>query len=235
MASVPFWDTVWFSDLIVVGSVVVAVSIYLVQKRGSVKRQRESTLAHLKGVKAAMEVWGSDYFDTDYSGAAAKDRGNLDAKKIMNKDYFQNFRVPTEPVASLIQPPEDAWPLQSATVQAASIALLKMTHFNQLVQQQTDFNLRHAAEIAQWDLPESTRRWIALGARKISENIHGGVIDDGTWYKDLMKAINANIQTLQTLLKLKPDPDVPSSNKRYGPRLQVRTRPGRPRRISRRR
>jgi hypothetical protein len=196
-STTPWWDTVWFSDVLVAVGVIAALAIYWRQQRGSITRQRESTLAHLKGVKVAMEAWAKDYFGTSYAGTAANDRSELDFNAIMAGGYFQNFLVSTEPVASLIQPPGDAWPIASKTVQAASIALLRMGQFNQLVQQQTDFNARHAAELQGLDLGEDRKMAIAKAGRQISKNIHGAAIGDATWYERLMDALDENIRALK--------------------------------------
>jgi len=205
-----WWDAVWFGNLMVGAGLLIALvgvvaafvgiraayHIYRSQQRDAINEQRQATLAHLKGVKAAMEAWAKDYFDTSYAGAAAKDRAELDFNAIMQGSYFQNFRVSPEPVASLLQPPGEAWPIDSETITVASIALLRMGQFNQLVQQQTDFNALHAAEIRDEALGDNRRLAIAKSGRRISEIMHGDVIGDAKWYKGLMKALDKNIQDL---------------------------------------
>ena len=205
---VPWWDTVWFSDILVVGSVAVALAIYWQQQRGSIRRQRESTLAHLRGVRVAMKAWADGFFGTSYAGDAATDRAELDFNTIMSSgDYFLNFRVPTEPVVSLIQPPGDAWPINSETVEAASVALLRMTVFNQLVQQQTDLHVLHAAELKRPDIDDQAKLPIALAARRISENIHADAIGDANWYQNLIEALDANILDLEKMLRGAGEPE----------------------------
>jgi hypothetical protein len=202
--SVPWWDRVWFGDLLVVASVVVAVLIFWQTQRASRRRQRESTLAHLRGVKVAMEAWADDFFGTSYAGDdAARNRSEIDFNAVMQGSYFQNFRVPTEPVASLSQPPGEAWPIAARTIETASVALLRFTVFNQLVQQQTDFNVLHAEELQHPDIDDGqTRHPIALAARRISETIHHDAIGDATWYVDFIKALDANILELELMLRL---------------------------------
>jgi hypothetical protein len=72
-----------------------------------------------------MKAWADDYFGTDYAGGNAQDRYDADFNAIMSGTFSQVFRVPTESVVSLIHPPGDSWPIDSTTVEAASIALLR--------------------------------------------------------------------------------------------------------------
>ena len=78
-----------------------------------------------------------------------------------------------------------------------------MTAFNQLVQQQTDFNLLHAAELP--TLQGDQLEHLAAAAMRISEHIHGA-IDDADWYHSLKTAIDHNIAELNTSLKVSPRP-----------------------------
>jgi hypothetical protein len=199
--AVPLWDRAWFGNALVLVSIVVAVAVYLFQRQGVLHSKRESTLAHVKGVEAAMRGWAQSFFGTSYEGEAAENRCELDFNTIMRGQYVQNFKVPTEPVESLIQPPGDAWPLSSDTVEAAGVALQRMTAFNQLVQQQTDFNLLHAAELRRPDITEDEKRPIAEAARKICEGIHGFAIGDAGWYGGLMEALQANVEELEVMLQ----------------------------------
>ena len=203
--SVPWWDTVWigtilvsFGDLLVIVGFGVAWWIYKNQDKASAIQRQKSTLAHLKGVKAAMEEWHDNFFTTSYEGTAAQDRSESDFNMVMRGTYIQNYRVPTEPVSSLIEPAGDIWPYSTETVRAANVALARMTVFNQLVQQQTDFNLRHAAELRRLD--EEERKPVALAARRISEDLHGGAIADASWYHELKKALEDNIRLLEAAL-----------------------------------
>lgn len=79
-----------------------------------------------------------------------------------------------------------------------------MTVFNQLVQQQTDFNVRHAVEVKRAQHDDEWKLAIALTARRISENIHGAAIGDAGWYTELMEALDANITTLKKELGADP-------------------------------
>ena len=81
-----------------------------------------------------------------------------------------------------------------------------MTFFNQMVQQQTDFFVLHALELAKLDdvadladLDPGRLRPFALAARRFSARIHS-VIGDATWYHALKDSINGNIAELEGLL-----------------------------------
>lgn len=199
MGRVPFWDTVWAADLVVLFGIIVAVIIYSLQQHGSKHRQQQSTLAHLKGVKTAIEGF-APFFSTSYEGGRAEHRAQRDYDLVMAGLYMQNYKVPTEPVASLIEPPGDAWPIESKTSEAAGTALMRLTHFNQLVQQQADFNALHAAEIRRSRMNHGDRLATATAARGISAMLHGSVIEDASWYQDLISAIDDNIEILERLL-----------------------------------
>lgn len=206
-STTPLWDASWIGDVLVILAAGVAWLIYKRQRRDTatdrhaadlahVREQRAATLAHLQGVKAGLVAWTNEYFTTSYEGQAAADRSEVDFNAIMQGYYFQNFRVSTEPVASLIRPLGDAWPLEHETLVAASVALQRMGVFNQLVQQQTDFNLRHAAEL-QGDVDEERKKAIGLAGRRISEHIHGAAIGDASWYEEFIAAIDKNIDALE--------------------------------------
>lgn len=193
----PFWDTVWFSDALVVAGFAIAIGLYWATQRSATREQRKSTLAHLKGVKAAMTSWGDSYFTTDYAGVGAYDRARIDYLQIVEqRTYVQNFKVPTEPLETLIQPPGDAWPIEPRTVEAAGVALHKMTVFNQMVGQQSDFNAQHAIDFRDDDLNQR----LAEAAELISQRIHG-IIGDSAWYRELVDALDANIALLESLLR----------------------------------
>lgn len=209
MAS-PWWDRAWLGtvliavgNLLVLTGVAVAWSIYRRQRGDSRRQRKESTLAHLSGVKAALADWHDNFFMTGYEGAAATARAQLDYNHVKAGGYIQNYRVPTEPVASLIRPAEELWPVEPTTIQAANVALSRMTVFNQLVQQQTDFNLRHSVELRR--LTEDEREPIAQAAMRISSDLHGGAIGDSTWYMNLKKSLEDNIGTLQGELGSTPE------------------------------
>jgi len=197
----PWWDAVWSSDILVVSGFGVSWLLYWRQKVGSVRSQRQSTLNHLKGVKKAMESWPKSFFTTNYEGEAAETRSEADYNEIMRGGYGQVFQVSTEPVASLLQPPGGSWPIASETVEAASVALQQMRVFNQLVQQQSDFNSRHAAELRDGNLDEYRHQAIAMAGRRISRSIHASGIGNAEWFKRLLEALDENIQALEDSLR----------------------------------
>ena len=224
-ASVPLWDRVWPATLLVlIGDVVVIVGVFVAywiyhkqDRRADIQRQK-STLAHLEGVRDALRDWHDNFFNTPYKGQAADDRAELDFNLVMRGGYMTNYRVATEPVASLIRPAAGIEPYSRKTVRAANIALSRMTVFNQLVQQQTDFVAFNTVELrrlsrqqpvtlhsllAALDSPpmpdDDPRRPIAEAARSISSQLHG-VIDDASWYLELRAALDENIDELTALL-----------------------------------
>jgi hypothetical protein len=74
-----------------------------------------------------------------------------------------------------------------------------MTVFNQLVQQQTDFIAMHAAEIR----GHRDKEALATAADVISQHLHEGGIGDAEWYRELIHALDANIDQLASALKAK--------------------------------
>jgi len=146
----------------------------------------------------SVNPYGKDHFGgKGYSAQAAEDRANLDRDQIMNYSYFQNFQVPPEPIASLIQNAGSGWPLNIETVEAANNALWRITTFNQLVQQQTNFNAAHVSEFLDKTLDIERRQALAKAGRAISVMIHGSAIGDTQWYPRLITALDRNIQELE--------------------------------------
>jgi len=198
MASMtPWWDRTVASDGLVVLGFGVVWLFYRKQKRDSKRQMQKAALDHLRGVKAALDAWYDDFFSASYAGSVAGERAHGDYLKIMKFGvYVQNYRVPIEPVSSLIQPTGGTWSFSPETVRAANVALFRMTFFNQLVQQQTDFNRQHAADLRRFN---ERRTPIAQAAERISEHIHA-VIDNAKWYKELDDALATNIQQLERML-----------------------------------
>jgi hypothetical protein len=205
-SSIPWWDKAWaaalataIGDLLVLVGIVVAWRIYRRQKREENKRRQESTLAHLWGVRAALKDWYDGFFTTKYQGADLLGRSQMDYDVVMETgSYSQNFRVSTAAIANLIQPSGDLWPLREETVRAATIALQRMTVFNQLVQQQTDFNLQNAVAMRYGSIAK--REPIAASARRISFDVHNA-IDDASWYGALGRALVLDIFDLERRLR----------------------------------
>jgi hypothetical protein len=222
---VPWDDRAWIGTLLVaIGDAVVIVGVFVAywiyhrQNLLADSQRRESTLAHLEGVRDALREWHDNFFNTPYKGQAALDRAELDFNLVMKGNYMTNYRVATEPVVSLIQPPADLWPFSRETVRTANVALSRMTVFNQLVQQQTDFIALNTVELralskqepetletllaalAHPPMPEDDpRRPIAEAAKSISAQLHG-IIDDAAWYHGLRAALDENIDELTSRL-----------------------------------
>jgi hypothetical protein len=150
----PWYDANWVNDVLVATGFLVAGGIYGATQHSGTQQQRRSTLNHLNGVKASMKAWGDSYFDTAYEGAGLDERVKMDRDLVLGGKHMQNFMVPIQPVESLVEPPGDSWPLEPRTVEAAGAALQRMTAFNQLVQQQTDFHARHAADYKNPEVPK---------------------------------------------------------------------------------
>jgi hypothetical protein len=206
----PWWDASWLNDILLIVGFAVAAIIYGATQHTGTQQQRRSTLNHLNGVKAAMSAWGDSYFNTAYEGAGLHERIKEDRDLVLGGQYMQNFMVPIQPVEGLVEPPGDSWPLEPRTVEAAGAALHRMVVFNQLVQQQTDFHALHAAEYKD---PEVPKKPLAEAAENISRHLHGGVIGDREWYIELSTAIDANIKTLEDMLRM-------NRPKRHRPWLQ---------------
>jgi hypothetical protein len=187
-------------DLLVVVAIAVAVAIYSHQKSDSAKRDLQSTLADLQAIRGGVTKWGDLYFSTDYSGEGVTEaRAQLDYAAVMGRaSPGQIFRVPTEPLVSLIQRSDTSPLISPDTMQAVNDALWCLGKFNQLVDQQTAFNTRHLHEFADPELPETRRLALAEAARWISVMIHGWTIGNANWYRDLVSALEANIEDLKS-------------------------------------
>ena len=124
-------------------------------------------------------------------------RAQQDDDSVMGGSHCQNFRVPTEPIASLIQQSGEGWLISGETIAAANIALWKIGIFNQLVQQQTDFNAFHLAEFSHVNLDLTRRNALAQAAWRLSVTIHQYGIGDASWYRRLMTALDHNVEALE--------------------------------------
>jgi hypothetical protein len=145
-----------------------------------------------------MSTWGDLHFGgTGYNEETARTRAQLDHDAVIHGSHSQNFRVPTEPITSLIEQSETGWLISGETIAAANVALWKVGIFNQLVQEQTDFNVLHLAEFSDMNIDTSQRHQLAEAAWKLSMSIHQHGIGDASWYRDLMGALDRNIETLE--------------------------------------
>jgi len=200
----PLWDTVWLGtvavsvgDLLVLAGAYIAYHVFDLQRDTQSRQRQQSSLDHLEGVKVSLADWYDHFFTASYDDGGAIQRARDDREAIMQRTYIQNFLVPTEPVASLIQPTGDLWPFSAETVKTANVALSKVTVFNQFVHQQSEFNLLHAADLQR--ISEDQLKSISEAAMRISTHIHQA-IGDAAWYNDLKRAVSLNIAELWVLL-----------------------------------
>lgn len=196
-------------DLLVAAGIIVAAAVYRHQKSDSASRDLRSTLADLQAIRAGVTNWGDLYFTTDYSAEGVTEaRAQLDYAAVMElASPGQIFRVPTDPLVSLIQRSETSPLISQATMQAVNDALWCLGKFNQLVEQQSAFNARHFHEFADPELPQTKRQALAEAARWISIMIHGWTIGNASWYQDLVNALDANIAGLQARLEVHTPPN----------------------------
>jgi hypothetical protein len=82
------------------------------------------------------------------------------------------------------------------TIDAASRALWQIGIFNQLVRQKSDFNGRHLAEIRDNGLPSKRRRALADAAFSQSAMLHRNGVGNATWWADLKRQLQTNIEAL---------------------------------------
>jgi len=194
----PSVDWAFIGDVLVLVGILVAAGVYLRQRFDSDLRQIDATLAVLHSVRRGMAEYGDMHFGGHgYDREAATTRSQIDHDCIMDGIRYQNFRVPTEPVISLIQQPEEGWFISRETLEAANIALWRIGQFNQMVQQQTDLLANSLPGITNKKLPIHQREALAEAARKISFTIHFVTIGDSGWYHQLMDSIDQNVETLQ--------------------------------------
>jgi len=193
------WIAVSGDAAVVIGLLLTLV-VFLLQRASSAKLLRQLALAILGAAKDGIAPWGPLHFGTDYS-IWGEERVQLDFDAVMNHDYMQNFCAPTQPLISVINQPDEGRYIARQTIEAINIALWKIGQFNQIVQQQTDFNAQHAVDIRGDDIATRQRHTIAEAAKRISVHIHMVVIGDGRWYEALMQALDENIEALHALGK----------------------------------
>lgn len=182
-------------DWLVLVGLAVSVLIYLSQQSDERQRDMDAVVAMLRAVRDGMKPTGTLYFNA-YDEPGARHRAQQDFDHIMEYGFGQVFPVPVEPLTALIAQPGDGELVHRETIEAVNIALWRIDCFNQIVQQLADFNVLHAAEIADRDLPQPRREAIARAARAISTMLHLGGIGDASWYSDLKAALEKNIDDL---------------------------------------
>ena len=186
-------------DVLVFVGLGVTYGVYRNQAFNSVMQRVDSTLAILLAVRNGVTPWGDLYFAGGYDNDSAARRAEQDHAAVMAHGYAQVYRVPAEALYELVQGSSDGGPLVSRkTIEAANVALWSIGVFNQLVQQQSDFNAVHQADISDESLSPTCREALAKAAEKMSVFIHLRGIGDVTWYAELKTAIDENIRQLET-------------------------------------
>jgi len=185
-------------DLLVFAGLVIALAVYLLQRATAAEQVRQSALAILQSAKNGIDKWGGRHFAADYTKDEAAERTKLDYDQIMAHGYYQNFVVPTEPLVVVLQQSDVGSHIKTPTIEAINVALWHMNQFNQIVQQQTDFNARHSADVMGDEISDSRRVAIATAARRISRDIHAVIIGDGSWYRELIAELERNLRGLES-------------------------------------
>jgi hypothetical protein len=190
------WPSV-VGDLLIFVGFGLTFFIYRREQTASKRRDVASVLATLTAVRRGMEGWGNAYFSRGYDDLSAAVRAEEDFRAVKAGKFEQIFKVPVEPLMAVIQRTSEGWLIDTEMIEAANIALWKLTTFNQLVQQHTDFNALHAAEICDTHLPAIRRDAIAAAAKEISTTVHRYGVDDARWYHDLLCKLDINVEKLK--------------------------------------
>jgi hypothetical protein len=189
---------VFIGDIGIAISILATVCVYLGQRNASNMRQLDSTLAALHAAGNGVGLWGPQHFSTAYTNEVATQRARKDYVAIIGHGYSLNFRVPIEPIVSLIEHAGDKWQIDRKTIEAANKALWRIVTFNQIVEMQTNFNALHFSEILSDTIDDKRRAALAKSAEVISYVLHANTIGDESWYQQLMDAIDANIRRLES-------------------------------------
>ena len=151
----------------------------------------------LEAVRDGMlPFWGDAFFQNGYDVHGASVRAKDDFDHVMAGSFGQVFCVPVQPLTALIEQPGGLGLVRRGTIEAANVALYRMGVFNQFVQQQTEFNTRHLAEIKD-NISDARRRVLAESARSLSTMLHLHGIGDAGWYQNLKLELEANINELR--------------------------------------
>jgi hypothetical protein len=186
-------------DGLVVVTLVVTGLVFRADRRSARERDLDSTLAALEAAREGMVQWADVYFgkgyDLDVAAARAQQAFNL----VMGGQCDQVFPVPTVPLTALLEQPGALGLIRKETIQAVSLALWRIGIFNQLVQQQTDFNTLHYVEIHNGGISNERRRLLAEASRAMSNGLHVWGIGGASWYQRLKAELDANVGYLRAL------------------------------------
>jgi hypothetical protein len=194
------WVTVVAACITLV-SLAAAFGLYFAQRADSKKRDIDAALGMLEAVRNGMPRWSDEYFANTFDATnpdqlvRLRQHAEEDRKAVLAGAYRQVFLVPTAPLVALLEQPSAGDLISKETIEAANVALWQLGIFNQLAQQQTDFNTSHAAAIASGTPAE--REPLAAASFRISYALHEKGIGAALWYRDLLGALGANIEALQ--------------------------------------
>lgn len=192
-------DWTFIGDLLVFVGLFVTLAVYLGQRASSSELLRQSALAIVTGAREGIDFWGRSHFGESWTGNRAFTRAREDYDRVMNHEYGQIWRVPAEPLFTILQQQDEGRFITGDTIRAVNNALWRIGQYNQIVQQQTDFNAQHAAEITGNEISSDRRAAIAASAERISRHIHSDIIGDASWFSGLLTALDLNISQLNTL------------------------------------
>jgi hypothetical protein len=200
-------------DVLTVAALALAWFIYRLERHSGWRAEVDAAYGSLQAVHHGMvegvtesqpDGWGQLYFLNEYTPAAAQARAAQTYHAMMGGGFDEVFVVPTEPLAKLATATPNEGFISNATIAAANFALWRVHVFNQLVQQLTDFNTAHAAEVE--SATGARRKELANAAAALSRQLHGDgigrswTLPDGSpgWYKALVDAIDKNMNALDT-------------------------------------
>ena len=143
--------------------------LYRLERAATRRRDIVAARAVLLSFKRGMvegadgqKGWGEEYFRARWTEEKALESGSERADGVRNKRWYQVFVVPTEPLRALIASPHAGDLISEDVVYAANLALWHIVVFNQLVEQSTQMNALHLAEIVDPNLDQERREAIAI-------------------------------------------------------------------------
>ena len=171
-------------------------------RRRDIDAARSSLHALQRGVFSSDDEsgWGDLYFVHGYDDAGALERAAQDAEAILGNGFNQVFVVPAEPLLVIAASPSAGDLISDETIRCANFGLWKIGVFNQLVQAQTEWNVRHLVEINDRETPALRRNALAQAAVSLSHLLHlqgiGQPNIEGGWYYRLKSAVQRDLDRL---------------------------------------
>jgi hypothetical protein len=161
--------TLTLGDAFVLLGVAFAWLLYALQRQQAERRDLTSALDMLGAIREAIVPWGDlpfqSYSDASAAARAQNDRAAALQASITSRDLLMVWRVPTEPLATLIEHPAMGGLIRAKTVQDAVIALRQMNIFNQVGKQGT------------WELTYPATFAILAGFRNFLVETEDGTIE----------------------------------------------------------